>query len=119
PRDPSPPWALPVERRDQVDPAVALAESIAATLAGWFGADPARLTPEDPAWLASKDRQVTPGDVLILVRTRGALFHALARALKQQGVPVAGVDRMVLPQQTAVRDLLALGRFLLLPDDDL
>lgn len=119
PSDPPLPWALPTTRRDQLDPVVALAEAIAATLAGWFAADRQSLTPGDPAWLASKDRPVEPGDVLILVRQRGPLFHALARALKRQGVPVAGVDRMVLPQQTAVRDLLALGRFLLLPEDDL
>jgi ATP-dependent helicase/nuclease subunit A len=119
PNDPPAPWTLPTTRRDQQDPVAALAEGIAGTLAGWFAADPARLAPGDPAWLASKDRPVAPGDVLILVRQRGPLFHALARALKRQGVPVAGVDRMVLPQQTAVRDLLALGRFLLLPEDDL
>ena len=32
---------------------------------------------------------------------------------------MAGVDRMVLTEQMAVMDLVALGRFLLLPDDDL
>ena len=119
PRDPPDPWALPLEQREGQDPVAALAQSLADTLAGWFAADPLSLTPAHPAWLASKGRPVAPGDVLVLVRTRGALFHALARALKRRGVPVAGVDRMVLPLQTAVRDLLALGRFLLLPDDDL
>jgi ATP-dependent helicase/nuclease subunit A len=34
-------------------------------------------------------------------------------------VPVAGVDRLVLTDQIAVMDLVALGRFLLLPEDDL
>ncbi|MCH8154530.1 MAG: PD-(D/E)XK nuclease family protein, partial [Proteobacteria bacterium] len=34
-------------------------------------------------------------------------------------VPVAGLDRMVLPDQLAVMDLVALGRVLLLPEDDL
>jgi ATP-dependent helicase/nuclease subunit A len=119
PRDPPDPWALPLEQREGQDPVAALAQSLADTLAGWFAATPESLAPESPAWLASKGRPVAPGDVLILVRTRGPLFHALTRALKRRGVAVAGVDRMVLPQQTAVRDLLALGRFLLLPDDDL
>ena len=41
------------------------------------------------------------------------------RALKQRGVPVAGVDRMVLTDQLAVEDLIALGQFLLLPEDEL
>ena len=41
------------------------------------------------------------------------------RALKDRDVPVAGVDRMVLTDQLAVMDLVALGAFLLLPEDDL
>ena len=43
----------------------------------------------------------------------------LVRALKEARVEVAGVDRMVLADQLAVMDLIALGRFLLLPEDDL
>lgn len=43
----------------------------------------------------------------------------LVRALKVRGVPVTGVDRMVLTDQLAVQDLLALARFALLPEDDL
>jgi ATP-dependent helicase/nuclease subunit A len=43
----------------------------------------------------------------------------MVRALKEAGVPVAGVDRMTLPEQLAVMDLLALVRFVLLPQDDL
>ena len=41
------------------------------------------------------------------------------RELKQRDVPVAGADRMVLTEQLAVMDLMALGRVLLLPEDDL
>ena len=43
----------------------------------------------------------------------------LLRALKQRHVPVAGADRLILTEQLAVQDLVALGRFLLFPDDDL
>jgi len=39
--------------------------------------------------------------------------------LKQRNIPVAGVDRMVLTDQIAVMDLIALGDFLLMPGDDL
>jgi ATP-dependent helicase/nuclease subunit A len=62
---------------------------------------------------------ITPGDVLILVRNRGPLFTGVIRELKLAGVPVAGADRMRLNEQIAVLDLLALGRFCLLPEDDL
>jgi len=59
------------------------------------------------------------GDVLILVRRRGALFTDLLRTLKRRGVPVAGADRLKLSQHILSDDLLALGRVLLWPEDDL
>jgi ATP-dependent helicase/nuclease subunit A len=62
---------------------------------------------------------VRPYDVLILVRQRGALFEAVIRALKREGVAVAGADRLVLTEHIAVMDLMVLGDALLLPEDDL
>ena len=41
------------------------------------------------------------------------------RALKSLGVPVAGLDRLMLTDQPAVQDLMALADALLLPQDDL
>ena len=61
------------------------------------------------------------GDILVLVRSRargGFLGRAGARA-EGPRVPVGGVDRMVLAEQIAVQDLLALADVLLLPEDDL
>jgi ATP-dependent helicase/nuclease subunit A len=59
------------------------------------------------------------GDVLILVRRRGALFHEIIRALKRADVPVGGADRLLLSEHVAFQDLLALGRFARFPLDDL
>ena len=59
------------------------------------------------------------GDVLILVRKRGALFEEILRALKRAGIPVAGADRLALSEHIVFDDLLALARFVLFPDDDL
>ena len=56
---------------------------------------------------------------MILVRRRDALVEALIRALKDAGIAVAGTDRMVLTEQLAVMDVLAVADFLLLPEDDL
>src|SRR3546814_15730418 len=56
---------------------------------------------------------------MVLVRRRTGFIDALVRALKRREVPVAGVDRMRLAEQLAVADLMALARFLLLPEDDL
>jgi ATP-dependent helicase/nuclease subunit A len=71
------------------------------------------------AALESRGRPIGAGDILVLVRRRTAFVEALVRALKLLEIPVAGVDRMVLTDQLAVMDLVALGRFLLLPEDDL
>ncbi len=57
--------------------------------------------------------------MLVLVRRRNDFGRALVRALKSRGVPVAGLDRLVLTEQPAVQDLMALADALLLPQDDL
>jgi ATP-dependent helicase/nuclease subunit A len=69
--------------------------------------------------LASRGRKLRPGDVLVLVRRRNDFVEKLVRALQREGVPVAGVDRMVLPDQIAAQDLMAFGHALLLPEDAL
>ncbi len=64
-------------------------------------------------------RGARPGDVLVLVRQRGALFEEIIRALKTAGIAVAGADRLVLTEHIAVMDLMVLADALLLPSDDL
>ncbi|WP_026869153.1 double-strand break repair helicase AddA [Inquilinus limosus] len=108
--DEPPAWEPPTEQRGISDPGARLARLIAARIAGWL---------RDGALLESKGRPIRPGDILILVRTRNRFFVELMRALKAANVPVGGMDRMVLTEQLAVMDLMALARFLLLPEDDL
>ena len=64
-------------------------------------------------------RRLTAGDILILVRKRSTLFHALIRACKAEGLPIAGADRLRLGGELAVRDIVALLSFLAMPEDDL
>jgi ATP-dependent helicase/nuclease subunit A len=59
------------------------------------------------------------GDVLVLVRRRSALFHEIIRALKKEGAPVGGADRLKLSEHGVFQDLMALGRFARFPGDDL
>ena len=59
------------------------------------------------------------GDMLILVRRRDPFTTPMIRALKREGVSVAGADRMKLMDQLAVQDLVALADVLLMPEDDL
>ncbi|MBO6796037.1 double-strand break repair helicase AddA [Maricaulis sp.] len=78
----------------------------------------------DGVWQEDKGgfrlRAARPGDIGILVAKRtGGFVEELIRRLKLLGVPVAGADRMLLREQTAIKDLLALGRFAINPADDL
>ncbi len=60
-----------------------------------------------------------PGDIMVLMRQRAPLMPFIVRALREVGIPVAGVDRMRLVEQPPVVDLIGLTRFLLHPHDDL
>lgn len=107
---PATPWSLPPTQRQAREPRTRLASAIAARIKRWI---------ETSERLEARDRPIRAGDVMVLVRRRGPFVTELVRALKQAGVPVAGVDRMLLTDQLAVEDMMALGRFLLLPEDDL
>ncbi len=55
--------------------------------------------------LASEDRPIRPGDILILVRKRRPFAAPMVAALKARNIPVAGADRLRLSEQIAVQDL--------------
>ncbi len=74
---------------------------------------------EEAPMLASTGRPLTPGDILVLVRSRGELAALIVARLFSAGVPVAGVDRLHLHEPLAVRDLLAAVKFAVQPNDDL
>ena len=109
PLDELTPWKPPVERIRGDSPSGRLAKLIAQRIKAMIGNEV----------LPSKDRAVRPGDILVLVRRRGGFVEELVRELKRQEVAVAGADRMVLTEQMAVMDLMALGALLLLPEDNL
>ena len=104
------PWDAPLDYVTGEAPMARLAARIAGTIRTWL---------DTKEMLAGRGRAIEPGDILILVRRRNAFVGEMVRHLKRLGVPVAGADRMVLTEQMAVMDLIALGRFVLLPEDDL
>jgi ATP-dependent helicase/nuclease subunit A len=95
------PWDAPFDTERSASGVVKLAKRIAKHVALW------------------RSRGRLAKDVLILVRRRGVLFESIIRALKNEGVPVAGADRLVLTEHIAVMDLMALADALLLPQDEL
>jgi ATP-dependent helicase/nuclease subunit A len=104
------PWKPPVERIDLESARVKLAKLMARRI---------KHMTAGTEMLESQGRPIGPGDIMVLVRRRGGFETDLVSALKDEGVAVAGVDRMTLADQLAVMDLLALGKALLLPEDDL
>ncbi len=104
------PWRLPDLEQRVEQSERRLAQAITREIFGWL---------RDRVPLANRDRPIEPGDVMILLPRRGILQDLLVRELKKQQVPVAGADRLVLGDELAVMDLMALGDALLLPDDDL
>jgi len=107
-------WDAPFDVLSETSPAVKLARKIAASVRMWL-ARGERVSD----LVTGESRPLRPGDILVLVRQRGALFEAIIRALKEAGAAVAGADRLMLTEHIAVMDLMALADALLLPGDDL
>jgi len=78
-----------------------------------------RLLLEQAPVLASTKKPLSPGDILVLVRSRGQLASLIVTRLFSAGVPVAGVDRLHLHEPLAVQDLLAAVKFAVQPNEDL
>jgi ATP-dependent helicase/nuclease subunit A len=106
------PWNLPVDAPSPQGADIALAGRIADRIANWLRNGPPLPGVQDA-------RAIVPGDIMILVRRRNAFAQEMIRQLMERNVPVAGADRMVLLDQIAIADLVALGRFVLLPEDEL
>ncbi len=87
-----------------------VAERIAREISGWIKA-------KRP--LANRGVPVAPKDILILVQSRGAVFQEVIRALRREGLPTPGADRLAVSKHIAVLDLLALCDVLLNPADSL
>lgn len=101
-------WLDPVDKTSDKDGAVLLAEKIASKIEAWVGKP-----------LPGMDRPLTFGDILVLVRKRDRFLSAFTRTMKDKGLAIAGEDRLTLTTHIAIEDLLAVGRFALLPEDDL
>jgi ATP-dependent helicase/nuclease subunit A len=92
------------------DPVHMLAARIADKIKYWL---------ENKIELPSRGRPIRPSDIMILVRRRRPFASVMISALNARGIPVAGADRMRITDNIAVKDMLSLGNFLLLPQDDL
>ena len=111
-------WKLPSELLADQDPANTVALRVAQKIDLLLRSESQEIV-YDTGTVQPQPRAVRPGDILILLRKRGAFFEAVIRALKERAIPVAGADRLNLTEHIAVMDLIAAGRAALLPQDDL
>ncbi|MBV8978567.1 MAG: double-strand break repair helicase AddA [Alphaproteobacteria bacterium] len=107
---PEPDIWRPVDVESEASPVVRLAHRIADAVAHWT---------DGRRQLPGHDRPIRPGDIMVLLPRREPFGGELIRRLKERGIAVAGADRIRLTEQIAVMDLIALGRFVLLAEDDL
>ena len=108
--EPSPDWPILDKYEANTSKDTILAEHVADSIQraineGWV--------------LPSVDRAIEARDVLILLRNRGALSGEIIRALKHRDVAVEGPDRIQLASRQAIQDIMAVMRFLCLPQDDM
>lgn len=103
-------WDAPVDVEPSWSPVVRLAREIAGRIRDWT---------DGQTFLPGHAKPIAPGDIMVLMPRREPFASELIRQLKQRGVPVAGADRIRLLDQIAIMDLVALGRFAILPEDDL
>lgn len=105
-----PNWHLPVKQEYTKATPHRLAKEIAAAIRGWL---------DTGKMLESQGRAIEPGDIMILVTRRGGFVSPMTSELKRLKIPVISAERMVLNENLAVMDMLALAKFALLPEDDL
>ncbi|MDP1703035.1 MAG: double-strand break repair helicase AddA [Aestuariivirga sp.] len=101
-------WQAPVDQYPPRSGLRKLAQKLAEMIRSWIG----------KRHIMALKRAVEAGDILILFRTRSALFDILISELRRAGIPVAGADRLKLSENIAILDVMALVQFVLLPDDD-
>ncbi|WP_375687932.1 double-strand break repair helicase AddA [Pseudooceanicola sp. LIPI14-2-Ac024] len=111
-------WTAPVDQLGKDDHRVDLARRIAGEIAEMIARKDT--IPSEIGHSGTFEmRPVTAGDFLILMQRRSDLFHEIILACKEQGLPIAGADRLKVGAELAVRDLAALLSFVALQDDEL
>ena len=103
-------WYPPVERKVKASSSSKLAHRIALHIKNMV---------ESGELLVSKNRPLKYSDFMVLVQRRNAFIEEFVRECKNLNVNISGVDKLKLLEQIAVEDLISLGKFLLLPEDDL
>ncbi len=104
-------WYEPLDRKSARNHNLVLAEKIAKEIS--------RMIAHESLPDGEGRRAISEGDFLVLVQRRSPLFHEIIRACKNEGLSIAGADRLKIAGELAVKDIAAVLEFLALPEDDL
>ena len=95
-------WPLPIEQEN-----IQAYEKLSSKIAEYIASE------------CHVSKEYSPFDFLILVRKRTDLINAIIRHLEARNIKVAGIDRMKIIENIVTLDILALAKFILLPEDEL
>lgn len=114
---PEPPdWHDPVDQPPAENPNITLSNHIATFIRDTIDAGTHLPIRANDGTVTS--RPVHEGDFLILVQGRGGIFQHVIRACKNANLATAGADRLVVGVHLAVKDMIALLKTIVTPEDD-
>lgn len=102
-------WALPCKKEKEATIKTQLAEKTALYIQSLLSSNEV---------LESTKSHIQPGDIMILLRSRG-MMPILIAALDKYRIPHAGADQMDMHKESAVVDIVALIKALVNSEDDL
>lgn len=103
-------WEVPIYAKQSCSPHIILAKKIALMIKEKI---------QSRLFLPSRNRNVTAEDFLILFQRRNNFIMQVIKALKKEGIPVSGIDKLDLLDHISIQDILSLTRFVLFPYDNL
>lgn len=103
-------WQLPQMDKDIIDPKLKLAKAISTTIDSWL---------QNRRLLHGHKRKIEPQDIMILVRKRSDFTKILSSELKKLNISVSDQERQNAIDNLIILDLLAIAKFIYLPEDDL
>ena len=99
-----------IDHKINTDTNLVLASTIANKIHTWI---------KNQRILPAKQRIITAGDVLILVRHRTSFIDYMITELKKLNIPTLERDKFKVMDSIIIQDLINLGEFLLLQENDL
>jgi ATP-dependent helicase/nuclease subunit A len=103
-------WKIPSLEDEMYDSKKFIAQKIADNIYSWISKG--RL-------LLGHNRVVEPKDILILLKKRSDVLYFLINEIKKKGIAISDADRFKIKDDIIIQDILALLKFIILPQDDL